>query len=123
LAWAVAGAIKWYASSLQEPAAITETTERQRVEQDTVGQFLEEMWEATEHPNDFVCNPEFYESYQQYCVELGVKPKGLNQLTQSLRSKGIKAGEVRRVGGRPTRGVAGLRWKGSTIKEKAEEKL
>lgn len=122
LAWAVAGAIRWFSleTGLKEPAAITATTEAQRTEQDTVGQFLAEMWEATENPNDFICNPEFYEAYVEYCGELGTKPKGLNQLTQSLRSKGIKAGETKRIGNRPVRGVAGLKWKGTRQHEKVE---
>ncbi len=116
LAWAVEGAIKWFAKGLKEPKAVTDTTEGQRVEQDTVGQFLEELWEATENPDSFIINSIFYEAYQEYCKELGVKPKGLTQLTQTLKAKGIKAGETRRIANRPTRGIAGLSWRGAREK-------
>lgn len=111
LAWAVAGVMKWFASSngLTTPEVVKAATDAHRNEQDTLAQFLEEIYEATENPEDFIPNPDFYTAYKSYCDELGVTPKQMPQLTKSLKAKGIKAGEQQKIRGQNCKGIRGLK--------------
>lgn len=110
LAWAVQGAMMWYASGaegLVTPEPVTRATEDARTALDFVGHWLEECTEQREE--DFVPNPQLYDSYKAWCEENGVTEKGMRSLTQDLKAKGYQAGERRWHHGKAQRGCVGIR--------------
>jgi putative DNA primase/helicase len=54
LAWAVRGAVEWYARGLAEPASIRQETDRFRSEQDRIGEFLSTYFDVTGKRSDTV---------------------------------------------------------------------
>jgi putative DNA primase/helicase len=89
LAWAVAGAMRWYASpnGLTAPPAVELATQRHRAELDTVQQFLDESTKRVEGAR--LTNPRLYAAYSDWCEENGFTPRKQKSLTQSLKAKGL----------------------------------
>jgi putative DNA primase/helicase len=64
LAWAVRGCLEWRQGGLQEPREVREATEGYRIEQDTVGGFLESC--CTLHPDLRVRVKALHEAYLEW---------------------------------------------------------
>lgn len=106
LAWAIAGAIKWYklgASGLPELESSAQLKTKHRAELDNVGAWLDEC--CTE--GEFAASAKVYSSYKNWCNENGITPKQQKGLTQSLERKGYRIGRDR-INGKLYRGVFGL---------------
>ena len=100
LAWAVAGAMAWYASlpnGLKPPKSVIETRDSHRAELDTVGKFLDECCVVNA---DIHCQGHFlYNSYTDWCArDEGQTPKIRKTFTQSLEQHGILSVTKREVG-------------------------
>lgn len=105
LAWAVKGAVDWYADGMHEPPRMVEAQQDYRAEQDTFQAFLDECCEAD--PDEAVVNKDLLTRYNRWRVSDSDAPE-LNQksLPQEAERHGYKRG---RVGN--GRGIRGLRLK------------
>ena len=112
LAWAVAGAVKWFCSpvGMTTPTVIQSITRRHRADLDFVQAWLDECCEIA--PTHWTANDEVYKSYSDWCKENGVEPKQLRGLLLSLQAKKFIVGERRyNIVGKQVRGVVGLKLK------------
>lgn len=119
LAWAVDGAIKWFANKggLKTPDKIIKDTEASRASMDYVFAWLGECTErfAFDDPENAIeepywtSNEDVYRSYKKFSEDNGYFVKGMRDLSSSLHVKGYKIGEIRRVNGKVQRGVEGLK--------------
>lgn len=109
LAWAVEGAKRWYALAhgLKTPAAVTQSTQARRAELDFVQQWLDDCCKV--NATAWTANSAIRQSYRDWCVDHGVTPKQMEQLTRALARKGFDVG-VRKYlpNGKQTRGISGL---------------
>ena len=90
LAWAVAGARRWYAEGrrLPRPAEVRAAGEVYRAEMDIVGRFLEEHCEMA--PALKVGSTELYKAYRRSAERAGERPMTQNSFTRRLKNrKGI----------------------------------
>jgi len=108
LKWAVAGAMKWYASpdGLEHPNWVKLATKEHRSELDFVQSWLDERCE--EAAGAWIANSALYTSYENWCKANGVQPKALRGLLMSLKAKGFTVGEQRKIDGQNGKGVAGI---------------
>lgn len=92
LAWAVAGANRWYTSQtgLMTPQPVCQSTQGQRYEQDYVKQWLEECIVA--QVGAFSPIAVLYGSYRTWCEANGLTPKTSGSLGKALTAKGLVAG-------------------------------
>jgi putative DNA primase/helicase len=116
LAWAVRGAILWYASGqgLVTPKSVQKATDKVHQKLDFVAQWLAECIERVNgDPDAFVPNDELYSSYRTWCEENEVEPKFPGGLTRALNDKGYKAGASKwdTHTQRTERGCIGVRFK------------
>ncbi len=91
---AVEGCLAWQRDGLIAPRAVTEATERYRIESDLVSQFLDE------HCVGEVCaqvrSTVFFAAYQNWCAENGIAhPLSQKALAKRLTEKGYDRGENR----------------------------
>ena len=89
LAWAVAGAMRWYAlgsAGLSEPASSVALKAQQRGDLDNVGAWLEECTTQGIHAPA----SRLYQSYEQWCKAIGTEPKRQKAFGVSLIRKGFK---------------------------------
>lgn len=118
LAWAVEGAIKWYALGPyglgpHTPAAVSDATKRHRADLDFVQAWLDECCEL--NPAHWTSNEAIYRSYRNWCTDNGVEAKKVRSFVMSLKAKGFLVGVHQRIsnplGGPSTvrRGVVGLK--------------
>ena len=107
LAWAVAGAVKWYASpeGLVTPWSVAQSTQTQRNELDHIQQWINECCIGAE--NNVATADTLYQSYKKWCEEVGHMPKGARNFGLALVSKGFERGH-KRVGTSTKRGFRGL---------------
>lgn len=90
LAWAVSGAMDWYAlgdAGLRESAASAAMKATHRTAQDTVALWIEEC--CTKSPDAKTAHSALYASYAGWCRENGAQPKGGKAFKQSLERKGF----------------------------------
>jgi putative DNA primase/helicase len=109
LAWAVQGAMKWYAldgRGLSEPASSAALKQEHRGTNDATGMWLEECCDFGDHY--FSGSSDLYQSYKQWCINAGVEPKKQKGFTMALQHKGYRY-DRQVVGGKLTRGFFGLR--------------
>lgn len=118
LAWAVEGAIKWYALGPHglgphTPAAVVAATRQQRAELDYVQAWLDECCEIA--PMHWTSNEEAYRSYRNWCTDNGVEAKKVRSFVLSLKGKGFTVGALQRIqnplagGSTVRRGIIGLK--------------
>lgn len=108
LAWAVAGAIRWYklgAAGLPENESSRRLKEAHRGELDNVKAWLEEC--CTVGGNGFTSNSILYLSYEKWCKENGVEPKRQKGFSQALIKKSYNEARTTQEG-RQMRGFRGI---------------
>ncbi len=95
LAWAVKGAVNWYASlprGLQTPQTVKDSTESQQADNDFIAQFLEDMgYELCEPAEAVVWTDEFYSVYQKWSEEAEIARKdryNRKRFSQELKMRG-----------------------------------
>ena len=109
LAWAVKGAIKWYAlgnAGLPEPDSSRTLKAQQRSALDSVAAWLDECCEP--HLDNFETSKGLYASYRDWCIDNGIEAKKLKGLSTSLVHKGYAMGRET-IRGTRVRGFYGLR--------------
>ena len=115
LAWAVAGAVKWYAlgdSGLPELPTSAEIKQSHRDELDNVGQWLDENIKPASD-DKYVASSMLYTSYESWCKSNGVSPKKQKGFVQSLKRKFKASGKEYRddresIDGKQVRVVYGI---------------
>jgi len=97
LAWAVAGAAKWYAlgsQGLSEPATSEALKKEQRESIDAVAMWLDEcclLADGQQAPKgSFTSSSTLYSNYEGWCKRSGVEPKKAKGLSVALIKKGYK---------------------------------
>jgi putative DNA primase/helicase len=108
LAWAVQGAMKWYAldgRGLREPASSAALKQEQRGASDSVGMWIEERCIVGEQ--HYAGTTPLYQDYEYWCKESGFEPKKHKNFSIALQHKGYKP-ERRIINGKRTRVFLGL---------------
>lgn len=67
LAWAVAGSVEWYAHGLQDPSAVTDSTQGYRETSDPLAGFVGSF--LVEAPGEKVSAPDVYEAYKRWAED------------------------------------------------------
>lgn len=107
LQWLIEGTRKYLESGLPTSTAVLTTTMEYESEEDSLGQFIDEM--CIVDPSASVSGKEFRHYYVDWCNAYGYHPYGIKQLTQRLTTQG-KYGNI--VAGRldsRTRGFKGIK--------------
>ena len=69
LAWAIAGAVAWYAGGLQEPASITAVTDDYRKRSDVLAEFLSEAGDSVYNKgddSDWIARTDLFRAFQDW---------------------------------------------------------
>jgi putative DNA primase/helicase len=109
LAWVLEGSQRWYSlgsQGLKTPPSVIDAVKKQRTALDTVQAWIDEC--SRQAPDHWNSNAEVRTSYETWCKDNGVEPKGLKSLMMSLRQKGYKIGEQKWYERKNQRGVIGL---------------
>lgn len=110
LRWIVEGAMEWFKDpqGLRTPPKVDDDNRQRRYELDYVQQWLDAC--CVVNPLEWTPNAAVYYSYKSWCEGIGMKPKGLEALSQILSKKGFRVGIRKRLqNGSQTRGVEGLK--------------
>lgn len=110
LAWIVAGAIRWHAEGLVDPASVEAATDAWRASEDVVHRFAEERLHFT--PDASVPLGEMFRSYENWCAVEG-RPSG-SQKEFNKRLEDHDLATEHHVRKRKTR--TGWRWEGVSIR-------
>lgn len=112
LAWAVQGCLLWQKEGLGEPQEVISATEAYRVEQDELGEFIDDC--CILKSTAVVPKNEFYKSYTSWCTENNCQPVNQRRFRGKIMERGITEG-------RSSSGDVRI-WRGITLKgEKATE--
>lgn len=87
LAWAVQGAVKWYAEGLQPGGSMLEVAKAWLDESDTIGVFLDECVEA--HADGELTCAQLYAAYSEWTRAMGHRPLSSQKLGRKLRERGF----------------------------------
>jgi putative DNA primase/helicase len=106
LNWALAGCLEWQHAGLDPPAVVREATSDYRTDEDTVGRFIDEMYEKD--PDAFTPSSELYAAYRAWVAAEGERGEALSQraLAYRLEEKGFRSDRTK-----DARGWVGLRAK------------
>lgn len=104
LAWAVRGAVAWYAAGLQEPARISAETTAFRKESDRLGEFIADNFTLTGEHLDVVKEPDVWRQYVAWCADQEERPIGKQNFLPMMRGRAGFTQDLR-SGGRVFRGV------------------
>lgn len=109
LAWAVAGAIRWYKEGLRPLQSQIDIKTQQRNDLDHISEWITQNCVQ----GGFTSNDDLYTNYAAWCKENGVIPKMQKGLTQSLLRKNYTSVQ-KWVSGKNKRCVMGISLVGST---------
>lgn len=88
LAWAVRGCLAWQRQGLGTPAAVVDATADYRLEQDAIGQFLEDRCETG--PDLWVSAADLRKEYVEWCESIGERPQSAKAVGAALSRRGLK---------------------------------
>lgn len=112
LIWAVQGCLEWQKYGLGDPDAVIEATEAYRVEQDVLGEFMDD--ECILKSTAIVAKADLMKAYTDWCAKNNQQPISQRHFRGKIIERGITEGKS----------TGGLRvWKGITLKgdEKVEQ--
>ena len=115
LAWIVEGAIKWYdlpVGGLKAPPKIEEAVLEARDDVNWVARWIEENILITNNSKDRLTAQQYYQSYKEWCDEIGVQPKKQRALTRSLKNAGFETNVPARIQGGTKRCWVGIKFTG-----------
>jgi putative DNA primase/helicase len=87
LAWAVSGAMQWYAEGLPFPDAVRAATAAYREESDTIGEFLDDCCERLAEAK--TATTDLYKAYKSWCEQRGDDPMTNTAFGKKLTDKGF----------------------------------
>lgn len=94
LAWAVRGAVKWYAEGLGNCNEVDAATEEYRNEQNTVSNFIAECCEVGNGLNSAPAI--LYDEYKRHCIDNGLEPVNRNQFPKEMEKLGYTKARIKR---------------------------
>lgn len=87
LNWALEGCLRWQRDGLKTPQCVKQATEEYRIDEDVVGQFLQDC--TIEDASDRVLISSLYEAYQAWAIKGGIKyPLTARLLNKKLEERG-----------------------------------
>lgn len=89
LAWAVAGAVRWYQEGLGKPEEIEAANQEWQTDEDLQGKFLAE---CTSDSDGVVETTKVYRIYQWWCGKNGERPESANSFGRSMTERGFDRG-------------------------------
>ncbi|MFB8167346.1 phage/plasmid primase, P4 family [Kitasatospora purpeofusca] len=89
-AWAVAGAVEWYAGGLQEPDCIKTATTAFKENSDALAEFLTDVLVKTDSDKSHVPSQEAYTAYRDWCEAQGEKAWTRRGFISALDERGIR---------------------------------
>jgi putative DNA primase/helicase len=105
LAWAVRGCLDWQLNGLGDPADVIEATEAYRIDQDVLGEFIEDC--CILKTTAFIPKSELSAAYNEWCTNTKQMPINNRQFKSKIMERGVLDGK----------GTGGVRlWKGITLK-------
>ena len=105
LAWAVKGAVRWYAEGLARPPEVNEAVATWRAESDPLRDFLEEHCDLK--PDLWCLSGDLWKAYEDWAESSGVDPLSRTAFNGRLRDMGLKAGR-RKEDGKTKRSIEGI---------------
>ena len=124
LAWAVEGAMKWYAlppGGMIAPEIIKQETRKAQEDLDWVAQWVEEDIIDTGDEADRIPNALYYDRYREWCRERGAAVRRLKGLNTSLQRLGFKVkGKPFLYEGKTSRGWRGVKLRQVSFREQVE---
>jgi len=87
LAWAIRGAVAWYAQGLAEPAAIKQETAKFRSEQDRIGEFLATYFDVTGKRADTVMLSKAWNAHHEWAEAGRETPVKVKQTFSNMLSE------------------------------------
>jgi putative DNA primase/helicase len=97
LNWSLAGCLRWQRDGLSTPQCVAKATEEYRMEEDVIGQFLDEC--TTDDRDSRTLMSTLYEAYQAWATKAGMKhPLTVKSLNRKLDDRGmqrLKSGDGR----------------------------
>jgi putative DNA primase/helicase len=88
LAWAVRGAVQWFAGGLPECKCVREATAAYRQESDALGSFLDDC--VSKEPGRFTGSAEMFRVYSRWCEANGVEPWKADTFSKALKKRGYE---------------------------------
>ncbi|MER7705487.1 phage/plasmid primase, P4 family [Kitasatospora sp. NPDC097605] len=89
-AWAVAGAVEWYAGGLQEPDCIKTATTAFKENSDALAEFLTDVLMKVDSEKSHVPSQEAYTAYRDWCEAQGEKAWTRRGFISALDERGIR---------------------------------
>lgn len=89
-AWAVAGAVEWYAEGLKEPACIKSATSSFKENSDALAEFLTDVLVKTGSDKEHVPAQDAYTAYRDWCEAQGEKAWTRRGFISALDERGIR---------------------------------
>ncbi|WP_051742967.1 phage/plasmid primase, P4 family [Kitasatospora sp. MBT66] len=89
-AWAVAGAVEWYADGLKEPDCIKTATSNFKENSDALAEFLTDVLVRTDSDRSYVPSQEAYTAYRDWCEAQGEKAWTRRGFVSALDERGIR---------------------------------
>lgn len=86
LAWLVEGAVLWQEYGLNPPDEVNAATKEYQKSQDIFGHFIQECCVCGDDVYR-VTRKKIYESYKDWCEEVGHRPMALNRVAEELRTR------------------------------------
>lgn len=106
LAWAIRGAVKWYADGLVEPQEVKDATQSHRDSNDEVREFLDDKGYINSKEGLVIFQSLYYE-YETWCHSNGVSPKAKRSFVNSMEGKGCSS-DREYVDGKQHRVIKGI---------------
>ncbi|MFF4922932.1 phage/plasmid primase, P4 family [Kitasatospora sp. NPDC001261] len=89
-AWAVAGAVEWYADGLKEPDCIKTATSAFKENSDALAEFLTDVLVKTGDDRSHVPSQDAYNAYRDWCEAQGEKAWTRRGFVSALDERGIR---------------------------------
>ncbi|MFJ2775673.1 phage/plasmid primase, P4 family [Kitasatospora sp. NPDC087315] len=89
-AWAVAGAVEWYAEGLKEPGCIKAATTNFKENSDALAEFLTDVLVKTGDDRQHVPSQDAYTAYRDWCDAQGEKAWTRRGFVSALDERGIR---------------------------------
>lgn len=103
LAWAIEGALRWYAEGLGTAPAVERATKTYRAAEDSVGAFLDDR--TAPDAEGRIPTADLFEQYERFTSEAGERPLTRRRFTTAIQKRGL---ETVVTGGK--RQIKGVRW-------------
>jgi P4 family phage/plasmid primase-like protien len=89
LGWMLRGCAEWQEKGLQPPDVVLAQTQEYFEEEDIIGRWMEDR--LNEVPEAVTSAQALFDSFREWCGEVGERPGRINDLVQGLRARGFQS--------------------------------